>query len=76
MGIGDWVQNLILKKGVRSAVGVLVALLCSGIVATELQKYGVTIDKLQLDAALTVLISGGLEALRTFLKAKYGLKFL
>ena len=76
MGLKEWIQNIILKKGIRSGVGVLVAFICSGIIATELQKYGVTINKTELEAGLIVLISGGLEALRSFLKAKYGLKFL
>ena len=76
MGIKEWIQNIILKKGIRSGVGVLVAFVCSGIIATELQKYGVTINKTELEAGLIFLISGGLEALRSFLKAKYGLKFL
>ena len=71
MGIKEWVTNLIVKKGVRSAVGVLVALLCSGVIATELQKHGITINKVELEAGLTVLLAGGLEVLRTWLKAKF-----
>jgi uncharacterized protein YacL len=76
MGIKEWLQNLVFKKGIRSGVGVLVALLCSGMIANELQKYGVTINKAEMEVALTVLISGGLEALRTWIKSKTKMTWL
>jgi hypothetical protein len=76
MGIKEWVQNIILKKAVRSGVGVVVAFLCSGVIASELQKYGVTINKAELEIALMALIGGGIEALRAWLKNKYKINFL
>ena len=76
MGIKEWVENIILKKAIRSGVGIVVAFLCSGVIASELQKLGVTINKTEMELALMALIGGGIEALRTFVKIKWNLKFL
>jgi uncharacterized protein YacL len=76
MGIKEWVQNIILKKALRSGVGIVVAFLCSGMIAAELQKLGITINKGEMELALMALIAGGIEGLRAWLKNKYGLKFL
>lgn len=76
MGISDWIKNIILKKALRSGIGVAVAFLCSGVVAAELQKLGVTINKTELELGLLALISGGIEALRAWIKNRFNLKFL
>ena len=76
MGLKEWIQNIVLKKALRSGIGVVVAFICSGIVASELQKAGVTIDKTQLELALLALIGGGIEALRAWIKAKYKINIL
>jgi len=76
MGIKEWVENIILKKAIRSGVGVVVAFLCSGIIASELQKLGITINKQEMELALMALLATGIEGLRTWVKARYGLKFL
>ena len=76
MGIKEWIQNIILKKSIRSGVGVVVAFLCSGVIAGELQKLGITINKGEMEIALMALIAGGIEGLRAWAKAKFNLKFL
>ena len=74
--IKGFITNIVLKKGLRSAIGVAVAFVTSGFIASELLKYGVTINKLELETALTVLLAGGLEAFRTWIKSKYKIPFL
>ena len=72
----DWFVGVIMKKGIRSGVGIVVAFLCSGVIASELQKLGITINKTEMEVALMALIAGGLEGLRAWAKAKWNLKFL
>ena len=76
MGISEWIKGIILKKAVRSGVGVVVAFLCSGVIAGELQKLGITINKAEMEMALMALIAGGIEGLRAWAKAKFNVKWL
>lgn len=74
--VQDWLVGVIMKKGIRSAVGIIVAFVCSGAIAGELQKLGITINKTEMELALMAIIAGGLEGLRAWAKAKFNLKFL
>jgi hypothetical protein len=74
--IKGWMANVALKKVVRSVVGVAVAFLLSTKVAPILQQLGVTVNPVELEAGLTAVIAGGLEWLRTTLKAKFKLSWL
>lgn len=74
--IKNWLINITVKKGLRSAIGVVIAFLTSGAISAQLEGMGITIDKTQLELGLLALVSGILEVARTWLKNKMGLKFL
>jgi len=74
--IKSWLSNIVLKKSLRSVVGVAIAFVLSTQIAPYLQQLGIEINKEQMEIGLTALLAGGLEALRTWLKAKYKLTML
>jgi len=76
MGIQEWIAGIAIKKGVTSAVKLIVSIVCGAAVAGQLEGMGVKIDQAQLTTGLTVVINSGLTILRNFLKIKYGVKFL
>jgi len=76
MGIQEWILGIALKKGVASAVKLIVSMLTSVAIAGQLEAMGVHVNKLELEAGLTIAINSGLKVLQNFLKVKYGWSFL
>lgn len=74
--VKNWIANVALKKIVRSIVGVLIAFLLSAKVTPILQGLGVSVNPVDLEVGLTALIAGGLEWLRTTIKAKFRVSWL
>lgn len=76
MGIQEWVAGIAVKKGVASAVKLVVSMVTAAAIAGPLEQMGVKIDQTQLTAGLTVIINTGLKIAQNYLKVKYGWKFL
>lgn len=76
MGLQEWIAGIALKKGIGSAVKLVVSMVTAASIAGPLEQMGVKIDQTQLTAGLTLAINSGLTILRNFLKVKYGVKFL
>lgn len=76
MGIQEWIAGVAIKKGVGSAVKLIVSMVTAAAIAGPLEQMGVKIDQVQLTAGLTILINSGLRIAQNYLKVKYGWKFL
>jgi hypothetical protein len=74
MGLGtvvqEWFLKIALKKGVKSAVSVILAAIASVKVAPILAQMGVTVDPAQLEIGLTALGTGLLTVALNFMKVK------
>jgi hypothetical protein len=76
MGIKEWIAGIAIKKGIGSAVKLGVSMATSVVVAGYLEQIGIHVDKVQLEAGLTIAINSGLKILMNFLKVKYGFNLL
>lgn len=76
MGIQEWVAGIALKKGIGSAVKLVVSMVTAASIAGPLEQMGVKIDQAQLTAGLTILINSGLKIAQNYAKIKWGWKFL
>lgn len=74
MGIKDFLYSVMIKKGIRVLVKVVISFILSIKVAAYLQSIGVTVDIQMMEAGLTASIASGTEMLRNYLKQKHGLK--
>ena len=74
MGIKDFLYSVMLKKGIRVLVKVIVSFIISVKVASFLQSIGVTVDITTMEAGLTALFASVTEMLRNYLKQKHGMK--
>ncbi len=74
MGIKDFLYSVMLKKGIRVLVKVIVSFIISVKVASFLQSIGVTVDITTMEAGLTASFASGAEMLRNYLKQKHGMK--
>lgn len=72
MGIKEFITGIMIKKGIKSAVKLILSAVASVGVVNALKVSGVEIhiDQVQLEAGLTVAINSGLEMLRNYLKQK------
>lgn len=76
MGIQEWIAGIAIKKAVGSAIKLVIAMVSSVAVTKQLESMGVTVNPIELEAALTVLINSGLKVAQNYLKVKYGWKWL
>lgn len=74
MGIKDFLYGVMIKKGIRVLVKVIISYILSVKVATYLQSIGVTIDIQTMEAGLTASFASLAEMLRNYLKQKHDLK--
>lgn len=72
MGIQEFVIGIMVKKGIKSAVKLIISAAASVGVVNVLKMLGIqiAIDPIALEGGLTVVINSGLEMLRNFLKQK------
>lgn len=79
-----WLKSLfegyILKKGLakatKAAVSVIVGLVMGAKIQPILTQLGVTLDPAQLEAGVTVFVTGAVTGLMNWLKTRYGVRFL
>lgn len=76
MGLQEWIAGIAIKKGIASAVKLVISIVTASAIAKPLEDMGVKIDQAQLTVGLTVAINTGLTIVRNWLKVKYGVKFL
>lgn len=76
MGIKDFLYGVMIKKGIRVLVKVIVSFIISVKVAEFLKSIGVTVDMQTMEAGLTALFASGAEMLRNYLKHKHDMKIL
>jgi len=74
MSIQDFLYSIMIKKGVRTLVKVIISFIVSVKVTSFLQSVGVTVDPVTMEAGLTATIASGIEMARNYLKQKHGVK--
>lgn len=68
--------SVMLQKAVQSGVKALIGIVIGFIGADRLASLGIQVDIAALTLGLSTLAIAGLEALRNYLKQKFGWKFL
>jgi hypothetical protein len=74
MSIQDFFYSIMIKKGVRTLVKVVISFVVSVKVTAFLQSIGVTVDPTTMEAGLTATFASLIEMLRNYLKQKHGVK--
>lgn len=77
MGLNDFIMGIMVKKGIKSAVKLIISAASSVAIVQGLATVGIKFDinPVELEAGLTLLINTGLEMLRNYFKQK-GVKWL
>lgn len=76
MGIKDFLYGLMIKKGIRTLVKVIVSFIVSVKVAKFLESIGVTVDTQTMEIGLTAAFASLTEMLRNYLKHKHDMKII
>lgn len=74
--IENWLFSIALKKGILRAVQFVLMFVTSVKVQPLLVQFGITLDPVVLEGALTSALMAGSEILRNFLKVKMGWSWL